>query len=130
MKRWIHATSNLDLMKNYKGEFLDRTRYKGFDLSGPSDEEYYGLEDELYGEDQNTDPSVNFDDWYMSLPDEEQEKVDDVADQLYPGVQYSAMTLEEYKTLMDNYVGYDKYYQSKKENPFAYATADARAAFD
>ena len=31
-------------------EWLDKTYYEGFDLSGLSDEEYYELEDQFYAE--------------------------------------------------------------------------------
>lgn len=90
MKKWIHAneivdsaSSNYDNMVNEDGEtfrqYLDRTRWEGFDPSGLSDDEYYELEDEFYGDAMKAPMSKeDFDQWWFSLSSIDQEIVVDI----------------------------------------------------
>lgn len=79
----VNASSNYDNMVNEDGEtfrqYLDRTRWEGFDPSGLSDDEYYELEDEFYGDAMKAPMSKeDFDQWWFSLSSIDQEIVVDI----------------------------------------------------
>lgn len=80
----IGASSNYDSMINNEGEnfrqFLDRTRWEGFDPSSLSEDEYYELEDEFYGIEKFG--REDFDKWWATLDDAEMDEVVDIIEDM------------------------------------------------